>query len=154
MSSDPLDSLDAAARATFGEIAAHLIPAAHGMPSAGDVVDDARLRFVLGTRPDLVEPLSAALRAGVGSDVEVGLRQLQDERPEQYSVLTFVIVAGYYTDATVRQRIGYPGQERIVPDPNEREAYLDEGLIDEVIARGPVWKDPATGQRAQIKEPS
>ena len=27
-------------------------------------------------------------------------------------------------------------------------AYLEEGLIDAVLARGPVWRDPATGQRA------
>jgi hypothetical protein len=59
--SDPLAALDAEARSTLASIADHLIPAAHGMPSARDVVDDARLRFVLGTRPDLVEPLVAAL---------------------------------------------------------------------------------------------
>jgi len=26
--------------------------------------------------------------------------------------------------------------------------YLEEGLIDAVIARGPTWRDPSTGQRA------
>ena len=30
----------------------------------------------------------------------------------------------------------------------EYPAYLEEGLIDAVLARGPVWRDPATGQRA------
>jgi hypothetical protein len=29
----------------------------------------------------------------------------------------------------------------------ELPAYLEEGLIDAVLARGPVWRDPATGQR-------
>ena len=28
--------------------------------------------------------------------------------------------------------------------------YLEEGLIDAVMARGPVWRDPATGRRAAI----
>ena len=27
-------------------------------------------------------------------------------------------------------------------------AYIEEGLIDAVLARGPVWRDPATGRRA------
>ena len=36
---DPLASLDAAERATLSAIADHLIPAAHGMPSAADVLD-------------------------------------------------------------------------------------------------------------------
>jgi hypothetical protein len=30
----------------------------------------------------------------------------------------------------------------------ELPPYLEEGLIDAVLARGPVWRDPATGQRA------
>jgi hypothetical protein len=30
----------------------------------------------------------------------------------------------------------------------EYPAYLEEGLIDAVLARGPVWRDPATGRRA------
>lgn len=151
---DPLDSFDAAQRAAFSVAAAHLIPAAHGMPSAGVVIDDERLRFVLATRPDLIDSLKVALYAELASDPEAGLRQLEREAPQDYTTLTFVVVAGYYTDASVRQLIGYPGQQRIVPDPSVREAYLDEGLIDAVIARGPVWKDPATGRRAENKEPS
>ena len=30
----------------------------------------------------------------------------------------------------------------------EYPAYLEEGLIDAVLARGEVWRDPATGRRA------
>ena len=33
----------------------------------------------------------------------------------------------------------------------EYPAYLEEGLIDAVLARGPVWRDPATGQRAVVR---
>ncbi len=43
--------------ATLSAVADHLIPAAHGMPSAAAVVTEARVRFVLRTRPDLYEPL-------------------------------------------------------------------------------------------------
>ena len=155
--SDPLASLDAPRRAAFARVADQLIPAAHGMPSAADVVDDERLRFVLSTRPDLLQPLVAALGMELGQDVAGGdvagaLQRLERDAPEQYAVLTFVIVAGYYTDATVRERIGYPGQQRIVTEPGAREAYLDEGLLDGVIARGPIWRDPAAGQRAEHKE--
>ena len=59
-----------------------------------------------------------------------------------------MIVAGYYTDARVRELIGYPGQMAIEVRSWEYPAYLEEGLIDAVLARGPVWRDPATGQRA------
>ena len=63
---DPLASLDAAERAALGAVADTLIPAAHGMPSAAEILTDERLRFVLRARPDLVEPLRAALRPELG----------------------------------------------------------------------------------------
>ena len=134
-------------RATFTAIADHLIPAAHGMPSAAEIVTDERLQFVLRSRPDLGEPLKAALRAELGSDVADRLAKLADE-PTNLSALQLTIVAGYYTDKRVRELIGYPGQMAIELRSWEYPVYLEEGLIDAVLARGPVWRDPATGQRA------
>ena len=57
-----------------------------------------------------------------------------------------MIVAGYYTDADVRERLGYPGQVAKQLYSWKVPAYLEEGLIDQVLARGPVWRDPATGR--------
>jgi hypothetical protein len=34
----------------------------------------------------------------------------------------------------------------------EYPTYLDEGLIDAVLARGAVWRDPSTGQRAVVRD--
>jgi hypothetical protein len=144
---DPLASLDSAARATFARVADHLIPAAHGMPSAGTVVGDDRLRFVLSARPDLIEPVRAALRPELGDDPQARLDALRDE-PANLGALQLAIVAGYYTDAGVREGIGYPGQMALTLRSWEVPAYIDEGLIDAVLARGPVWRDPVTGQRA------
>jgi hypothetical protein len=145
---DPLASLDAAERPTLSAIADRLIPAAHGMPSAGAVLDDDRLRFVLTARPDLIGPLRAALRPELGDDVEARLDALGRDEPSALGALQLVIVAGYYTDARVRELIGYPGQMALELRSWEYPAYLEEGLIDAVVARGPAWRDPATGQRA------
>lgn len=145
---DPLAGLDGDSRRRLAEIADRLIPEAHGMPSAAEVVDDDRLRFVLRSRPDLVEPLVAALRAEHGEDAATRLATLASDEPTALSALQLVIVAGYYTDRRVRQLIGYPGQEAIEVRSWELPPYLDEGLIDAVLARGPVWRDPATGRRA------
>lgn len=148
-SPDPLDTLDPGRRAVFTAVAGHLIPEAHGMPSAGDVVDDVRLRFVLRARPDLVEPLRAALRADLGDDVATRLASLERDEPEHHAALLLTVVGGYYTDADVRARLNYPGQEAKqlyswkVPD------FIEEGLSDQVLARGPIWRDPATGRRAE-----
>jgi hypothetical protein len=134
-------------RAVFAAIADHLIPEAQGMPSAAEVLTDDRIRFVLGARPDLAQPLRAALRPDLGSDVADRLARLADE-PSALGALHLTIVSGYYTDKRVRELIGYPGQMALDIRAWEVPAYLDEGLIDAVLARGPVWRDPATGHRA------
>ncbi len=134
-------------RATFAAIADHLIPAAHGMPSAAEIVTEDRLQFVLRSRPDLGEPLKAALRSELGKDVATRLASLADE-PTNLAALQLAIVGGYYTDARVRELIEYPGQMAIELRSWEYPTYLEEGLIDAVLARGSVWRDPATGKRA------
>jgi hypothetical protein len=139
--------LDEARRATLEAIADHFIPAADGMPSAAEVVDANRLDFVLRARPDLAEPLMAALRSDLGADVGDRLTALAAE-PTNLAALQLAIVGGYYTDKRVRELIGYPGQMALELRSWEYPAYLDEGLIDAVLARGPVWRDPSTGQRA------
>ena len=133
---DPLAALNAGRRETFAAIADLLIPAAHGMPSAADVVGDDRLRFVLRSRPDLVEPLAAALRPSLGDDPQARLDQLARDEPMNLAALQLVLVGGYYTDKRVRELIGYPGQVAIDVRAWEVPAYLEEGLIDAVLARG------------------
>jgi hypothetical protein len=149
VTSDALLSLDPERRAALSAVAAYLIPAAHGMPSAGDVIGDARLRFVLTARPDLVEPLRAALRPELGVDAAQRLATLERDEPDHHAALVLVVVGGYYTDKDVRERLGYPGQEARVLQSWKVPPYVEEGLIDQVLARGPVWRDPATGRRAE-----
>ena len=143
-----MSALDAAERATLGAIADTLIPAAHGMPSAAEVLTDDRLRFVLNARPDLLDPLRTTLRPELGDDVAARLETLGRDEPAALGTLQLVIVSGYYTDKRVRELIGYPGQIAIELRSWELPGYLEEGLIDAVLARGPVWRDPATGRRA------
>ena len=149
LGADPLAALDPDARAAFSLVAGHLIPEAPGRPSAADVVGDARLRFVLTTRRDLLEPLRAALRPGLGEDAAARLTTLERDEPDAHAALISTVVFGYYTDRDVRDRLGYPGQEAKqlyswrVPD------FIEEGLTDQVLARGPIWRDPATGRRAE-----
>lgn len=140
--------IDPVRRAALAAIADFLIPAAHDMPSAADVVTDDRLRFVLTARPDLLEPVNAALRPELGNDPKARLDVLGTDEPANLGALQLVIVSAYYTDRRVRDLIGYPGQMAIEVKSWVYPDYLEEGLIDALLARGPVWRDPATGQRA------
>lgn len=151
--SDPLTALDPARRATLTAVADHLIPAAHGMPSAGAFMSDKRLRFVLGARPDLAAPLVAALSAELPPDPAARLAALERDHPDLLASLQLAIVGAYYTDRDVRERLHYPGQEAKQLQSWRYPAYLEEGLIDQVLARGPVWRDPATGRTAVEDRP-
>ena len=146
---DPLATLDPGARAAFSAVAGLLIPEAHGMPSAAEVIGDARLRFVLTTRRDLLEPLRAALRPDLGEDAAARLATLERDEPDAHSALISTVVFAYYTDRDVRDRLGYPGQEAKVLYSWKVPDFIEEGLTDQILARGPIWRDPATGRRAR-----
>jgi hypothetical protein len=145
-------ALDDAELAALAAVAEHLIPAAHGMPSAAEVVTADRLRFVLNARPDLLDPMRRALRADLGDEPAARVEALQRDDPAALGALQLAIVGGYYTDKRVRELIGYPGQEAITIRTWEVPPYIEEGLIDAVLARGPVWRDPATGRRAVVSD--
>ncbi len=147
---DPIAALDSGATETLARVADRLIPAAHGMPSAAEVVTSDRLRFVLRSRPDLLEPVRASLRPELGDDVAGRLDALARE-PANLGALQLVIVAAYYSDKRVRERIGYPGQMAIELKSWLVPPYVEEGLIDAVLARGAVWRDPRTGTRAVVE---
>src|SRR5206468_6648822 len=93
---------------------------------------------VLAARPDLAAPLAASLRAELGEDTTARLERLGREEPAELGALQLVIVAAYYTDPGVRELIGYPGQLAIEVKAWQYPPYLEEGLIDAVLARGPV----------------
>ena len=120
------------------------------MPSAGAIVDAGRLAFVLNARPDLRKPLVDALRPELGNDPQTRLDSLAEKEPGNLGALQLAIVGGYYTDKRVRELIGYNGQEAIEVESWLLPPYLEEGLIDKVLERGPVWRDPSTGKRAVV----
>ena len=84
---DQLEGIAPAELAALAAVADRLIPAADGMPSAGDVVGEERLRFVLNARPDLAEPLRAALRPELGDDPRARLDALAAEDPAALGAL-------------------------------------------------------------------
>jgi hypothetical protein len=121
-------------------VADELIPAADGMPAASEVgVADAQLDRILAARPDLVEPLIAALTRRAEATTE-WLSQLEAEDRAGYEAVLLTIVGGYYTDGDVRRRLGYRGQE---PEPVRPEIipdYAEDGLLDGVVERGPIYR--------------
>ena len=96
------------------ELADRLIPAEDGMPSASEAgATGVWLERVLEIRPDLRLPV---------------------ERRDPDAVAT-AVVAAYYLNPEVSERIGYAGQQAIPLGPPDHE-----DLLASVVARGPVYR--------------
>jgi hypothetical protein len=118
-----------------------LIPAAHGMPAASAVgVADRQLDKVLAVRPDLAEPLARAVADVDPADHETSLARLRDRDRPAHDALLLVVAGGYYIDPDVRRRVGYDGQQPLEVRPEIIPNYVEEGLIEPLLARGPVYR--------------
>jgi len=132
--------ISAERRAQLGAIADLLIPAGSGMPSASEAgVAGAFLDEVLDARPDLASPLDEALASVDGLVAGDALATLRAD-PSGWGVLTAVVPAAYFLNPAMRDAIGYPGLEARPIDPDAAPDYLEDGLLESVIARGPVYR--------------
>lgn len=136
--------IPAGPRAVLAALADVLIPAAAGMPAAGEVdVAGAGLDTVLRVRPDLEPALLALARELDGEAPYAALARLERERPEDLATLLTALAGAYYLDREVRRRLGYPGQEALVVDAySDLEVYIEEGLLNPVLERGPIYRRP------------
>ena len=128
-------------RATFAGLADVLVPKAAGRPSASDVGVEGRWLYrALAARPDLAGPLAELLRAAKGRNPEAEIRRLRSSEREGFELLLLVVTAAYYLSPKVRRSIGYPGQRPHEVFLDQAEHDLRDGILDPVIARGPIWR--------------
>jgi len=112
-------------------LADQLIPAEDGMPSASEAGATGRwLDAVLEARPDLRAPLEA-LEACRDEPIAV----LPERDPAGWTALTSAVVAAYFFNPEVCERIGYEGQRALPLGPPDHEE-----LLVSVASRGPVYR--------------
>jgi hypothetical protein len=117
-------------------LADRLIPAEDGMPSASEAGATGRwLEAVLAARPDLQAPLEGLAASTAGMSAEQAIAVLPERDPAGWTALTSAIVAAYYFNPEVCERIGYQGQRALPLGPPDHEE-----LLDSVVARGPVYR--------------
>lgn len=133
-------ALTDAQRAQLGAIADQLIPAGGGMPSASEAgVSGQYLDQVLKSLPDLSDALDTVLASVEGLEAAEALAVLRAD-PAGWGVLTAVVPGAYFMNPDIREAIGYPGLERRPIDADAEPDYLADGLLDSVVARGPVYR--------------
>jgi hypothetical protein len=128
-------------RERLGELADALIPASEGMPSATEAGAAGEwLDAVLAARPDLAVPLGGVTAAAAGLDAAAAIAALPTRDPGGWAAFTTAVPAAYFMNPDVRDRLGYPGQRAVPIDPDEPPDYLEDGLLDSVRARPPVYR--------------
>ena len=132
-------TFDSIERATLADLADVLIPAGEGFPSASAAgVAGEGLDQLLAVRPDLVAGLKKILQEAQGRSPAAVVKELQTRDPAGFGVLTEVVPGAYFMNTQVRAALGYSGQSPRPIDP--RPDYLDDGLLQSVLARGPIYR--------------
>lgn len=140
-------TLDDHLRTRLALLADGLIPEADGMPAPSSVdVGGRQLDFVLASRPDLADGLRRALEAaGAVPDPIAWLASLHAGDPQAHEALVVGVVAGYYLHPEVQRRLGYPGQVAQEVRVDRFPDYVDEGLLERVYERGPIYRATPPG---------
>lgn len=132
------------------EAVADILIPAYGASPAASMAPDFRswARRALTARAEHFDTIGEALRdlGGLVSDataLRAGLRSMSTEQPEHFAVLSSVIAGAYVMVPLVKEQIGYPGQGGAAPRVDEAAEQLEDGILDPVIARGPIYASAA-----------
>ena len=129
-------------RARLASVADGLIPGTDDMPAPSSIdIGGRQLDVVLASRPDLAEGLSRALNEAAAVDDAIAwVDELRARDPVAYDALVTVVVAGYYMHPEVMRLLGYPGQVPQEVSVDGYPAYVEEGLLERVYERGPIYR--------------
>jgi hypothetical protein len=132
-------------RARLAELVDCLIPAGAGLPSASGVeVHGPWIDRVLDARPDL-GPVVLSVLALDGAPQEA-LDRLRADDPEMFGHFAYTVAGAYLTNPRIRKLLGYPaaGPAKNPAFEDEADSYLEDGILDVVIDRGPIYRPTPT----------
>jgi hypothetical protein len=126
-------------RALLGRLTDQLIPAGEGLPAASAAgVAGPWLDAVLAARPDMAAGLKTLLLKARDREPAAFVDYVQKNDPAAFGILGEVAAAAYFMNPDVQKAIGYSGQG---PRPiEEHPDYLDDGLLEAVVQRGPIYR--------------
>ena len=129
--------VDDVVRTRLAAVARVLIPAGATMPSADQVgVTSALLDRVLGTVPSLAGTLTAVLDSDRrAEEVAPWLADLRQGDPAAFDALVLAVAGAFYLSAEVRLRLGYDGESSQPVRIDSFPDYVEEGLLEPVLAR-------------------
>lgn len=136
-----MTSFDAETRARLAALADALIPAGDGMPSASEAgVAGEWLDAIVAAEPGFGPALAAVLEAADVADPAGELRRIETTDPAGWGTLTTVVAGAYFLNPEIAAKVGYPGRRAIPVDADPEPDWLQDGLLDSVKSRGPIYR--------------
>jgi len=146
LSSRPPRPLTGAELGTLRVVADALIPATGGNPSGSSVADfESGVHTALAILDRQFDDITAVLGnlAHIDSeDMYAHLRRFADAEPNRFYTLSLVVSAAYVYSAEMTAALGYPRPHRNPPGLIDAADELETGILDPVMARGPIYVRP------------
>ena len=137
----PARALTEAQRARLALLADALIAGGAGLPSAsGAEVPTQWIDRVFAVRPDMHTAVLTVL--DLNGDPDTMLTALRRNDPDTFNLFAFAIAGAYLINPRIRRELGYPGPAPVKNPalPDEADSYLEDGILDVVIKRGPIYR--------------
>lgn len=139
----PERELTAPEREVLHDVADALIPPRGELAAPSATAGyDKWLDRALAARGDAFDAVIAAAMRFVGGDpasLRGELKAFSENDPNAFHLLSSVVAGAYLMVPAVRAAIGYPGQRRHHPQFDEAANQIMDGILDPVIARGPIY---------------
>lgn len=128
-------------RTRLAGFADQLIAGGAGMPSGSEAdVQGAWIDRTFAVRPDLVAVVLDVIdQEGTPAAV---LDRLRIADQGKFDAFAFAVSGAYLINPRVRKLLGLPGSapEKNPAFPDEAESYLEDGILEPVIKRGPIYR--------------
>jgi len=137
-------------RETIYVLAECLIPEHSSAPSADQAGLAAKfIDEMLALRDDLLPQFLAIVERAPLDDPKAFCEQLRTTEPASFSLLTFVIAGAYLMSPKARSWLRYEGQVGEPQDGSAQDEYATGGILDQVRARGPIYRPTPVEQDAR-----
>lgn len=132
---------------TLLRIADTLIPESGPHPKASAAEQfQPYLQLALAARADVFDAVLTAVRTLTDvpdGELHGALKKMWAEDKFTFDPLSSVIAGAYFMTPQVKKLIGYPGQHRDPAGLEDAANELETGILDPVIARGPIYVSAA-----------
>lgn len=133
-------------RETLYLLAETLIPEHRNAPSADQAgVSGLFIDEVLELRDDIADEFRELLNRAQDKNPRRFCEELEEQDPNAFSRLTFVIAGAYLMSPKSRTWLSYSGQVGEFQDGSDQAEYGNGNILDTVRARGPIFR-PSPGE--------